>query len=131
GVEHQSVLRLPGRSGGASDRRTVGSKRMKRTHRRWYRVVLGRVAGAICIGAFPGAASAHPLGNLSVNHFHGLTIQPDRIIDDAVVDTAEIPTAQTQGSLDTNHDGTTANDELDAYGRSQCAALSAALSLAV
>jgi len=104
---------------------------MKSTHRRWYRVVLGVSAVAICIGAFPGTASAHPLGNLSVNHFHGLTIQPDRIIDDAVVDTAEIPTAQTQGSLDTNHDGTTAKDELDTYGRSQCAALSAALSLAV
>ncbi|MEO6374960.1 MAG: nickel transporter [Acidimicrobiales bacterium] len=101
------------------------------TRRRWLRVLLGGTAVVVCVGAFPGTASAHPLGNLSVNHFHGLTIQPDRIIDDAVVDTAEIPTAQTKGSLDTDRDGTTSPDELQQYGRSQCAALSEAVTLTV
>jgi ABC-type nickel/cobalt efflux system permease component RcnA len=66
-----------------------------------------------------------------VNHFHGLVIRPDRIIDEAVVDMAEIPTAQTKGSLDTNRDGTTSTDELDQYGRSQCNALNAAVSVTV
>ena len=101
------------------------------TRRHMYRALLGVSAVVVCIGAFPAAASAHPLGNLSVNHFDGLVIQSDRIVDDAVIDTAEIPTAQTQGALDTNHDGTTSPDELDGYGRSQCDALSTALVLSV
>ena len=101
------------------------------TRRHMYRALLGVSTVIVCIGAFPAAASAHPLGNLSVNHFDGLVIQPDRIVDDAVIDTAEIPTAQAQGTLDTNHDGTTSPDELDQYGRSQCDALSIALALTV
>ena len=104
---------------------------MMSTRRRWYRLLLGMTSVVVCIAAFPDTASAHPLGNLSVNHFHGLVIQPDRFIDEAVVDTAEIPTAQTKGSLDTNRDGTTSPDELDQYGRSQCAALNAAVSVTV
>ena len=101
------------------------------TRRRWCRALLGVSAVVVCIGAFPGTASAHPLGNLSVNHFHGLVIRSDRVIDEAVIDTAEIPTAQMKGSLDTDRDGTTSPGELDQYGRSQCDALRAAVSLTV
>jgi ABC-type nickel/cobalt efflux system permease component RcnA len=104
---------------------------MMATRRRWWRALLGVGAVVVCIGAFPGTASAHPLGNLSVNHFHGLVIRPDRIVDEAVIDTAEIPTAQMKGSLDTDRDGTTSPGELDQYGRSQCDALRAAVSLTV
>ena len=96
---------------------------MTTTRRRWCRVLVGLTAVAVVIGTFPPAASAHPLGNLSVNHFDGLIIQPTRLVDQAVIDTAEIPTAQSQGSLDTNHDGTTSPDELATYGRAQCDAL--------
>ena len=104
---------------------------MMATRRRWCRALLGLCAVVVCIGAFPATASAHPLGNLSVNHFHGLVIRPDRVVDEAVIDTAEIPTAQMKGSLDTDRDGTTSPDELDQYGRSQCDALRAAVSLTV
>ena len=41
-----------------------------------------------------GEASAHPLGNFSVNHYHGLHLHPDRIDLRSVVDVAEIPTLQ-------------------------------------
>lgn len=49
-------------------------------------------AALTCVTATP--AGAHPLGNFSVNHYHGLLLTPDRIEDHAVVDTAEIPTMQ-------------------------------------
>lgn len=41
-----------------------------------------------------GLASAHPLGNFSINHYDGLTLYPDRVELRSVVDTAEIPTVQ-------------------------------------
>ncbi|MET0135069.1 MAG: High-affinity nickel-transporter, partial [Kibdelosporangium sp.] len=41
-----------------------------------------------------GAASAHPLGNFSVNHHHGLHLYPDRVEVRSIVDLAEIPTLQ-------------------------------------
>ncbi len=66
-----------------------------------------------------------------MNHFDGLIIQPTRLVDQAVIDTAEIPTAQSQGSLDTNRDGTTSADELATYGSAQCDALAAALAVTV
>lgn len=67
---------------------------MRPAGRRRWRVFLGLSVVAFGIGAFPSAASAHPLGNLSVNQLHELVIQPDRPVDHAVIDTAEIPTAQ-------------------------------------
>jgi len=36
-------------------------------------------------------ASAHPHGNFSVNHLNQLRFTADKIIDDVVIDTAEIP----------------------------------------
>ncbi|MEV0091847.1 nickel transporter [Streptomyces sp. NPDC050738] len=44
-------------------------------------------------------AQAHPLGNFTVNHYHGLRVLPDRIEDDAVIDRAEIPTLQAAGAV--------------------------------
>ncbi|MFI7342846.1 nickel transporter [Streptomyces sp. NPDC050085] len=45
-------------------------------------------------------ASAHPLGNFTVNHFHGLRVHADRVEDRVVVDRAEIPTLQAHGRDD-------------------------------
>jgi len=54
------------------------------------------VAGGCVLLALagPGIASAHPLGNFSINHYDGLTLYPDRVELRSVVDTAEIPTVQ-------------------------------------
>ncbi|MBO2449637.1 High-affinity nickel-transporter [Actinomadura barringtoniae] len=46
------------------------------------------------VPAVPPAVVAHPLGNFSVNHYDGLQIGRDRIVDNAIVDFAEIPTLQ-------------------------------------
>lgn len=76
---------------------------------------------AVLLGLFgtAGAASAHPLGNFTVNHYHGITISPDRVVLRAVVDTAEIPTLQERPS------------EVDGYAPRECAALAAAVAVEV
>ncbi|GAA0233124.1 hypothetical protein GCM10010492_34920 [Saccharothrix mutabilis subsp. mutabilis] len=76
---------------------------------------------AVLLGLFgtAGAASAHPLGNFTVNHYHGITVSPDRVVLRAVVDTAEIPTLQERPS------------EVDGYAPRECAALAAAVAVEV
>jgi len=68
-------------------------------------------------------ASAHPLGNFTVNHYDGLTVTPSSLSDDAVVDFAEIPTAQAVGLVDTDHSGKVDPAEAASYARSMCQAL--------
>jgi ABC-type nickel/cobalt efflux system permease component RcnA len=61
---------------------------------RWARVgaVLGAVLAAVLLGA--PAASAHPLGNFTVNTYSGLVLRPDGVRIDYVLDLAELPTFQ-------------------------------------
>ncbi len=47
-----------------------------------------------------GAASAHPLGNFTVNTSSVLRVQPDQVRVDVIVDMAEIPTAQSRPAID-------------------------------
>ncbi|MFH8360631.1 nickel transporter [Streptomyces anulatus] len=68
-------------------------------------------------------AQAHPLGNFSVNHYDGLRLSHDRIEDTAVVDSAEIPTAQDEEATDTDHDGTIAPAEAADRAADRCARL--------
>ena len=84
--------------------------------------------GLVAVAGSP-SASAHPLGNLSVNHYHGFRVADGVLVDDAVVDFAELPTVQARSQVDTNGDGQTSVDELDQYGRSQCDALNQSLSV--
>jgi nickel/cobalt exporter len=76
-------------------------------------------------------ASAHPLGNFTVNQYSGLRVQPDRVLLDVVVDMAEIPTFQSRGDYDTNGDGRTDPQEASAYGRTVCERQSEHLSLQI
>ncbi len=91
------------------------------------------VVVGLCVSVLMSAspAAAHPLGNFSINHLDMLTFRTDRIIDRAIVDTAEIPTAQAQTAIDANGDGTESVDELAQYGSKQCEAYRRTLSLAV
>jgi nickel/cobalt exporter len=77
------------------------------------------------------AANAHPLGNATVNHYDGLQVYPDRIVDSAVEDVAEIPTFQRKRDIDRNGDGLLSLAERATYAGSQCSALSAGVSLQV
>ncbi|PZS29205.1 MAG: High-affinity nickel-transporter [Pseudonocardiales bacterium] len=92
-------------------------------------IVVGLAAVALAAGA--GTASAHPLGNFTVNHYDGLRLRPDGVQDSAVVDTAEIPTLQQRPSVDRNGDGAVSAAERAAYARTQCAALASSLLLRI
>jgi ABC-type nickel/cobalt efflux system permease component RcnA len=67
------------------------------------------------------AASAHPLGNFTVNHYNGITVRTDAVDVFSVVDAAEIPTAQQRHSVDTNHDGTLDDGERSTFATATCA----------
>jgi hypothetical protein len=61
--------------------------------------------------AAPVVASAHPLGNFTINHYAGLTIAPDHVDLDIVIDMAEIPTFQERQAIDTDGDGSVSDEE--------------------
>ncbi|MFE4614139.1 nickel transporter [Streptomyces niveus] len=76
-------------------------------------------------------AQAHPLGNFSVNHHDGLRLAADRIQDTAVVDSAEIPTAQDRSATDTDRDGTISAGEAAHRATERCAELAGRTGAAV
>ncbi|WP_229370847.1 nickel/cobalt transporter [Umezawaea beigongshangensis] len=84
-------------------------------------------AGALALLLSPGVAEAHPLGDFSVNHYHGLLLHRDRIDVLSVVDTAEIPTLQERADLDTDGGGTVSEDESAAAAPRRCAELAGAV----
>jgi nickel/cobalt transporter (NicO) family protein len=97
-------------------------------------VSLGLVAlGAIGIVlALPAqSASAHPLGNFSVNQALGLDLYPDRLAVSAIVDLAELPTLQERSTVDTNGDGTVSAAESAAYNSRVCHAMASEVALRV
>ena len=101
---------------------TAGSRR---------RILVG-IAAAVVLAVVGGTpVAAHPLGNFSINHLDSLRFEADRIVDNAIIDTAEIPTAQAESSIDADGDGTASVAELDEYGRSQCEDYRRALALTV
>src|SRR5699024_575163 len=50
--------------------------------------------------ALPGVASAHPLGNFSINHLTEVSVSTDRVDVRYILDQAEIPTFQERGLSD-------------------------------
>jgi nickel/cobalt transporter (NicO) family protein len=77
------------------------------------------------------AAAAHPLGNFTVNHYDGLVLTPHAVIDNAVVNTAEIPTEQDAQAVDADGDGTVSAAERMAYATLRCNALARSVALTV
>ncbi|MGH3341837.1 MAG: nickel/cobalt transporter [Carbonactinosporaceae bacterium] len=66
------------------------------------------------------AASAHPLGNFTVNTYSGLRVEPRAVNVTVVVDAAEIPTLQAFPSV---NGGGVPRPAADAYRARECAAL--------
>ncbi len=86
--------------------------------------------GAVALVLLPaGTAHAHPLGNFTVNHHDALVLRPDGVALTAVVDRAEIPTAQLLPDL--APDGSPSGRELDRAAARECAALAGAVTLTV
>lgn len=91
--------------------------------RRWRLGLAAIVCTPVIVVGLAPAASAHPLGNATVNHYDGLTLYPDHVSDLAVEDIAEIPTIQRKGVIDTNGDGVLSAGERSSYAAAQCADL--------
>ena len=54
------------------------------------RIRFGAAVVAVLAGLLvPAIASAHPLGNFTINHYAGIRVEPDRVLLDVVVDQAE------------------------------------------
>ena len=99
---------------------------MKRT-----RLAIGLAVGALAVLGPAGLASAHPLGNLTVNTSADVVVGVDRVAVDEVLDLAELPTVQARQRIDADGDGEVSAIEGDAYRASECAALRDGLTLAI
>ncbi len=96
------------------------------------------LVGALVSGLVPalvlalaGTASAHPLGNFTINQYSGLVVTGSVLRVDYVVDMAEIPTFQLRPQLDRDSDGMLSPAELSAYAAPACTRLAGGLVLAV
>lgn len=89
------------------------------------------VAALLAIAAlgFPAVASAHPLGNFTINHYAALRVGPSEVRLDVVVDLAEIPAFQERIRIDANGDGEVGDTEADAARETECNALAPSLEL--
>ncbi len=79
-----------------------------------YRFILPLIVLLELFG-FADVASAHPLGNFTINHFSQLSIAPHQVTVQSVVDMAEIPAFQALQIADTNRNKSTSDAELKAY----------------
>jgi len=97
------------------------------------RGALVAAAATALLAASAMAASAHPLGNATVNQYSGLRLGEDRIVVDHVLDEAELPTLQTIQSI--SGGGTLAAAvtpaERDSYRTRTCASRAGRLTLTV
>ncbi|MGH8976113.1 MAG: nickel transporter, partial [Acidimicrobiia bacterium] len=92
-------------------------------------VFLALLGAALMLPARP--ASAHPLGNFTVNQFSGIVVRPGAVDVEVVVDMAEIPTFQTRVDIDTDGDGHVSPAEAAAYRERGCSDLTGGLALQV
>jgi ABC-type nickel/cobalt efflux system permease component RcnA len=75
------------------------------------------------------AASAHPLGNFTINHYNGIRVTPDAVVIDHVTDFAEIPTFTERQAMDTDGDGALSPAETADYQLAACDELATTLRL--
>jgi hypothetical protein len=97
---------------------------MMRTMRVWSlpsEVVTVLVAASLGLGA--SVASAHPLGNSTVNRQAGIVVLGERVELHYLLDVAEIPALIAQGEADANADGETAEEEWRAWTAQRAASV--------
>ena len=95
------------------------------------RLPLAALAALAAAGLLAAPASAHPLGNFTINHYAEIRVGERLVQLDVVIDMAEIPAFTEQQRLDANHDGTVSSDELATARQPSCLALAPSLALTV
>ncbi len=93
----------------------------------------GAIRAILCalLACGVAAASAHPLGNSTVNRWAQLTVSPSGIDIDYVLDLAELPTLVESAAADRDGDGETSSAEWSAYSRRWALGLREALQVQV
>ena len=104
------------------------SRRPRPRHRLTALAGLGALVAALVL---PAVASAHPLGNFTINHYAGVHVEPDRVVLDIVVDQAEIPTFQARIGLDTDEVPGLSDEEIAAGRVIECDGLLPQLALTI
>jgi ABC-type nickel/cobalt efflux system permease component RcnA len=100
---------------------------MRRSVRR--AILLGGVV-AVVLSA-PSTATAHPLGNFTVNRYAGIELTPGEVRIDYVVDLAEIPSVQLRPEIDADADGALTDAERAGWAARTAPDLAAGLTLTV
>lgn len=93
-------------------------------------VLTAAVFGATGLLSAP-PASAHPLGNFTVNRYGGIVVGPGRVEVTYAVDMAEIPTFQALPDIDADGDGAATPLELQAWADAAAPGLLDGISLSV
>jgi len=101
---------------------------MRRQHLRRLLAASGVVAVVVM---WPGSASAHPLGNFTINTYGGIVVSSGRVSIHYVVDMAEIPTFQEMRSIDSDGDGTVTVTERETWAAARAPAFLSGVSLSV
>jgi nickel/cobalt exporter len=91
-------------------------------------LLLGVVAAVL---SAPATATAHPLGNFTVNRYAGIEVAPGELRIEYVLDMAEIPTVQVRPAIDTDADGTITDPERSGWAARTGLELLANLTLTV
>ena len=76
-----------------------------------FRIAPAALVAAVAAMLLPGAASAHPLGNFSINHLSQVRISQGSVEVHYILDQAEIPTFQELQSFDRDGDGAITGQE--------------------
>ena len=92
-------------------------------------LVILAVVGASFL--LPAVASAHPLGNFTINTSAGIVVSPGSVRVEYVVDMAEIPTVQAMPSLDEDGDGVVTAAERSSWATDRAIEILAALEVRV
>jgi len=79
----------------------------------------------------PSTATAHPLGNFTVNRYAGIELTPGEVRIDYVVDLAEIPTVQLRPEIDADADGALTEPERAGWAARTAPDLAVGLTLTV
>jgi nickel/cobalt transporter (NicO) family protein len=96
----------------------------------WVRVAIAGVT-VLAVGWVPATATAHPLGNFTINTSTALALLENEVLVDFTLDMAEIPALQEEGRLDRDGDGSRSAEELDSYRTAACEDLRTGLRLRI
>ncbi len=101
---------------------------------RWMLIPAALLLAALAVVpalAVPSSASAHPLGNFTINHYSRIDVSATGIEVFRVLDMAEIPTVQERPRIDTNNDGTLDAAETEAWATAKIAELREGMTLRI